>query len=182
MYLQKIETALLKCIATGFYIGYVPLMPGTATSAAITLLYVAQPEQTWYIKIFIFAVLVGTYAAHRHTQVIKKKDSPTIVIDEVAGMALALAIAQPTGWYILAVFGLFRLLDILKPWPISALEKLPGGIGIMADDIAAGACAGGIFKLVILVLEKLALLSLFQGGLLSKIPLVNKVPVINTLF
>lgn len=182
MYIQKFEDALLKFIATGCYTGYVPLLPGTAASAAITLLYVAQPEQIMYIKIFIFAALVGTYAAHRHTQTINKKDSPTIVIDEIAGMALALAIAEPVGFYALAVFGLFRLLDILKPWPISALEKLPGALGIMADDIVAGACAGGIFKLTLWILSKLALLAFFQGGLLSKIPLVNKIPVISTLF
>lgn len=182
MYIQKFENALLKFIATGCYAGYIPLMPGTAASAAVTLLYVTQPEQTLYIRIFIFAALVGTYAAHQYTQTINKKDSPTIVIDEIAGMALALAIAEPVGWYILPVFALFRLFDILKPWPISALEKLPGGLGIMADDLAAGACAGGIFKLVIWTLSKLALLAFFQGGLLSKIPLVNKIPVISTLF
>lgn len=182
MFLQKFEAQLVKFIATVGYIGYAPVMPGTVASAALTLLYLATPERTLYIKIFMFAALAGTLAAHMHALFIRKKDSPTIVIDEIAGMALALLIAEPIGLWVIPVFALFRLFDIYKPWPISALEKLPGGLGIMADDLAAGACAGGTFALVYWLVTEFTLSMILSGELLSKVPLINKVPIVSTLF
>ncbi|MCL6622919.1 MAG: phosphatidylglycerophosphatase A [Syntrophobacterales bacterium] len=65
-----------------------------------------------------------------------------MVIDEAAGQLVALALLPPTWPAGLLGFLLFRVLDILKPWPLKALEHLPGGWGVMADDLAAGALAG----------------------------------------
>lgn len=70
------------------------------------------------------------------------QDAGKIVIDEVAGQWLTLLIFHQVWWAYLFGFGLFRLFDILKPWPISAAEKLPGAWGVMADDLLAGLMAG----------------------------------------
>ena len=66
-------------------------------------------------------------------------DPSVVVIDEVAGMWIALLGAQHAGWYFLAAFLIFRFLDITKPGPVNRLQDLPGGWGVMLDDVAAGA-------------------------------------------
>jgi phosphatidylglycerophosphatase A len=76
-------------------------------------------------------------------------DPPECVLDEVAGQSIALVVApwltaaQGTAIVAVGAFALFRLFDIVKPWPIGALQRLPGGWGILADDVLAGACAAG---------------------------------------
>ncbi|MBA2565209.1 MAG: phosphatidylglycerophosphatase A, partial [Gemmatimonadetes bacterium] len=75
------------------------------------------------------------------------RDAPSITLDEAAGMLLALAAAPPTRGGFLVAFFLFRALDILKPPPASSLQRLPGGWGVVADDLAAGVLAGGVLLL-----------------------------------
>jgi phosphatidylglycerophosphatase A len=96
----------------------------------------------------VAAVAVAAWAVPRTCRMTGLADPPEVVIDEVAGTWLALALvppavaaADPWAACVLAA-GLFRLLDITKPWPLARLEHLPGWIGVMADDLAAGACAG----------------------------------------
>jgi phosphatidylglycerophosphatase A len=84
-------------------------------------------------------------------------DHPAIVWDEVIGMALTL-LAVPLTWpqYLLG-FALFRLFDIVKPWPVGALDRqVGGGLGVMLDDIAAGVLAGVTLQLVVLAAQRLA--------------------------
>ncbi len=96
----------------------------------------------------------GGWAAEAYSRERGMTDPSECVIDEVAGQFIACAFA-PRTWigYALA-FVLFRALDIFKPWPIGAAERLPGGLGIMADDIVAGVLAG----LLILILAQLHVL------------------------
>jgi phosphatidylglycerophosphatase A len=75
-------------------------------------------------------------------------DHPAIVWDEIAGMMITLLAAPATWWGVLLGFGLFRLLDIWKPWPIREIDHgLPGGAGIMLDDVLAGLIAAGVLSL-----------------------------------
>ena len=139
-------------IGTGLFSGYSPLFPGTAGSV-IGLGCAALLPREWHYYTIIAAGIfsLGTWAADGLE---KKwgKDAPRIVIDEVAGMILTLApfskdiVLYGTG------FVLFRLMDILKPYPCRRLEKIHGGFGIMLDDIMAAIYACflnyGIFILI----------------------------------
>jgi phosphatidylglycerophosphatase A len=85
---------------------------------------------------------VGAWAAHETAHALGRKDPQIVVVDEVLGQWLALAPVTVLDWkYLLAAFLLFRLFDIWKPPPVRNLEQLPGGVGIVADDLMAGVYA-----------------------------------------
>lgn len=91
------------------------------------------------LVVFVAAVaVVGTWAAHEAERALGGKDPGAIVIDEVAGMTLSVVALPPTAGVLLAAFVLFRLFDVLKPYPANALQRLPGGVGVMIDDLVAG--------------------------------------------
>ena len=131
--------------ATFFGIGLVPLAPGTVASAAAALGYrLVLHGLSWplYSLLVVLLFLAGAVVSERYAAELGRPDPGRIVIDEVCGQLVALAFL-PAGWVPVAVsFALFRFFDIIKPWPIRKLEKLPGGWGIMADDVLAGIFAG----------------------------------------
>ncbi len=132
------------CIALGFGAGLVPVLPGTAGSLVGLLLFFAVRDWPWPAYLWFVAawVVVGALAAHRSARLLGDKDPSCIVVDEIAGMLLALFLL-PAGWaWPLVAFTLFRAADIFKPWPVSfADRRVPGGFGIMLDDLLAGAYA-----------------------------------------
>jgi phosphatidylglycerophosphatase A len=140
-------------IATGCGIGLLPLMPGTWASLA------ALPC-AWVICSFggraalalaaLIAFAVGWWAAARVAHASGAHDPGFIVIDEVAAQWLTL-LAAPLDWrWYVAAFLLFRLFDIVKPWPIRSVERrVAGGLGIMLDDIAAA-----LYALVLLLISQ----------------------------
>lgn len=138
-------------IATAFYSGYSPFAPGTAGSAlALPLaaaLCVAGPA------IHAAALAVVTLAAVPAAGVVASRlgrhDPACVVIDEVAGMILTLLFV-PFSWFaVVAGFLLFRAMDIVKPFPGRRLERLPGGWGIVADDLMAGIYANLVLRALI---------------------------------
>ncbi|RIK94469.1 MAG: phosphatidylglycerophosphatase A [Proteobacteria bacterium] len=138
---------MARLIATWFGVGRLPKAPGTWGSLAALFLGVPillQPHGAALLltgSLIVFAV--GIWAARTYAQSIGVKDPKEVVVDEVAGQWLALTVANPYDpLTLILAFALFRLFDILKPWPISVLDRrLPGGLGIMADDMAAGGVA-----------------------------------------
>ncbi len=104
----------------------------------------------WLGALTIFAAflatVIGIPAATRVAQESGREDPGHVVIDEVAGQWLTLAVCRPDWPHALVALALFRLFDITKPWPIRKLEALPGGWGIMLDDLAAG-----LFGLIVLL-------------------------------
>lgn len=128
-------------VATFFGAGTLSSMPGTVGSIAAYLVAMFVPVSLWLIAV---VTVIGAIAAQKYAVQIGKEDPGEVVIDEVVGMWLALLLS-PGGLPLAALF-LFRILDILKPFPIRQLEKLPGGIGIMADDLAAGLFAALILQ------------------------------------
>ncbi|MCX6565520.1 MAG: phosphatidylglycerophosphatase A [Candidatus Aminicenantes bacterium] len=128
-------------ISTFFGAGYFPIAPGTFASLETALIYGVAAR--WlpllpYLLILAAVFLIGTAAADSTARILKQKDPRPIVIDEVVGQGIALFYAPP-GWeWIAGGFFLFRVFDVFKPWPIRLLERLPGGWGIMADDVLAG--------------------------------------------
>ncbi|MRR37038.1 phosphatidylglycerophosphatase A [bacterium] len=131
--------ALSRLAATFFGAGYAPVAPGTAGSIAAIPLYYLLKRLSWpqYVLSVIMITLVGVFASSR-MEASWGKDPSRVVIDEVAGILVAL-VSRPAGARdILIALLLFRFFDIVKPPPVKNLEALPGGVGIMADDIAAG--------------------------------------------
>lgn len=124
--------------------GLFPWAPGTiGTLAAVPLYLLLRPlPLLWYLGALLPMFLIGVWACGKTARELQAQDPSAIVWDEILGFLLAMT-AAPPGWpWLLAGFILFRGFDILKPWPIGALDKrVKGGLGIMLDDIAAGAMA-----------------------------------------
>lgn len=142
----------LHCLSLGFGTGLMPIAPGTAgTLIAIPIYGLLQGLSLAHYLIFILiAALFGCYLCQRTAKVLKRPDPPQVVWDEMVGYWFTM-IAAPYGWrWIFMGFILFRIFDIVKPWPISWLERsLPGGFGIMMDDIAAGLCAAACLQIFV---------------------------------
>lgn len=128
-------------LATGFGSGLAPLAPGTAGSLLALPLFLplALLPPGWQLAAILAVALCGVLVAGSVSRELGREDHPAIVIDEVAGMWTAL-LALPLAPFVwLAAFLLFRLLDMVKPWPLRLLdERVKGGLGIMLDDLVAG--------------------------------------------
>jgi phosphatidylglycerophosphatase A len=135
-------------LATLAGVGLAPAS-GTVASAVVTAAWMAarpSPAAVWLVAAVL--VVVGLWAAHHECRSTGIDDPSTVVIDEAAGMWLALAAVRPGAWQpALAAFALFRIFDIVKPPPIRQLERLPSGLGVMLDDVAAGLAAYAILRL-----------------------------------
>lgn len=126
-------------VATACGAGYSPWAPGTVGSAlALLILWVAPFSRAGLLVFFVAVTLAGTWAAHRAERRLGVKDPGVIVIDEVAGMTLSVLPFPPTPPVLLVGFVLFRLFDIIKPFPAGASQRARGGIGVMVDDLIAG--------------------------------------------
>ncbi|HEY6308227.1 MAG TPA: phosphatidylglycerophosphatase A [Candidatus Angelobacter sp.] len=132
-------------IATFFGVGYLRPGPGTYASAITAGLWWTASRAippAWLVPVAVFTALAVTLIGIAPSTVVAqesgRKDPGFVVIDEVAGQMIAL-IGLPVNWkYLLAGFILFRSFDIVKPFPLRRLEKLPAGTGIMMDDVGAG--------------------------------------------
>ena len=82
--------------------------------------------------------IVGAWVAGRAEVLLAKRDSPSIVIDEIVGYLISMFMVPVMWGYIVAGFFIFRLFDVFKPWPLYDLQEVHGGIGVMLDDIGAG--------------------------------------------
>ena len=149
-------TRLAVFLATVAYCGYFPIAPGTVGSAAGLVVYLL----VWWthspiLEAGLIAVIfgAGVWAATRAETLLRRAPIPgQVVIDEVLGMLVTLAFI-PVGWSAaLAGFLLFRVFDVIKPYPANRLEKLHGGFGIMADDAMAGIYANLALRLLMWLL------------------------------
>ncbi|MAS78777.1 MAG: phosphatidylglycerophosphatase A [Candidatus Marinimicrobia bacterium] len=128
-------------IATCFKVGYLPLAPGTWGSVfAILLWWAFLKNVNIYIFgiLIIFSFLIGIVASNIVIDQRGDTDPSYIIIDELVGQWLALLFIPQEYFYIVISFISFRFFDIIKPWPISLIEKLPKGLGVMSDDFIAG--------------------------------------------
>lgn len=144
---MAIRGRLATLISTWMGCGYSPKAPGTAGSAAAILIallidHTAAFPPLAYAGLAVALTPPAMWAAGVTAVQLGRKDPQIVVVDEVAGQWLTLAGAHPlNGKSFLAAFVLFRLFDIWKPWPVRQLESLPGGVGIVADDLMAGVYA-----------------------------------------
>ena len=157
--------ALARALATSCGLGEILPAPGTtAGSFPATIVWAALWMVTplWLTfsasaVMVVGVTVVGVWAAGCHSRVVGLEDPGPVVIDEVAGqwvtflVALAFLPASPWGGKLVVVaegFVVFRIFDVLKPWPVRQLERLSGGLGIVADDIAAGVYAGALLAVI----------------------------------
>lgn len=127
-------------IATCGYVGYAPVAPGTFGSAAGLAVFAAvRASESTAVELGVIAALftVGVWSATVAERHFGGVDPGPIVMDEVVGMLITLALLDVTIAGAVVGFFIFRILDIVKPWPSAGFEKLPGGLGVMADDAMA---------------------------------------------
>lgn len=128
-------------VASFGYVGYFPIAPGTAGSLAALALFafirwIGVPAVELSAIVAVFAI--GVWAAHGTEAAFGRKDPGVVVIDEVLGMLITLAVLPLSLLGIALGFLLFRVLDVVKPYPAAQVEHVHGGLGIMADDAVAG--------------------------------------------
>ncbi len=145
-------------MAFGFGSGAIPWAPGTwGTLMAVPFYCVLRELPLWLmVVVVIVAIVLGTVICHTTARDMGVHDCPGIVWDEMVGYWLTLLAAPPQTVYLIVGFVLFRLFDIVKPWPIAWVDKrVTGGVGIMLDDILAAffawCCLHGLVRCVALI-------------------------------
>jgi phosphatidylglycerophosphatase A len=160
-----VKTALADFIATGFYSGRCPWLPGTAGSAAAALLaftfFITFPSINTVkvnIVLALVTIVVGIIAANIVVDAGRygadNKDPKPVVIDEFAGYFVTIVGLQAKPLPFAVAFVAFRIFDILKPPPIKRLEHLPRGYGIVMDDVLAGVYAALLTRAVLVLLAR----------------------------
>lgn len=143
--------ALAVFIASFGYVGRAPVASGTFGSAAGLVVYAAL---RWFnlthleLPIIVGLFVVGVWAASRTARHLGRTDPGLVVVDEVVGMLISVALLQVTVTGAIVAFFAFRVLDIIKPFPAAQSERLHGGLGIMMDDVFAGVYAHLIMRLL----------------------------------
>ncbi|MEZ5560180.1 MAG: phosphatidylglycerophosphatase A [Pseudomonadales bacterium] len=144
-------------LVTGIGSGLARVAPGTWGSAAALAfwwLLLAEAGPVVQLAVIAITVLVGTWLTARVCRRYGVGDAPAIVVDEFAGLWLALVAAPPGPVWLLAGFALFRLFDIWKPFPVGLADRrVKGAFGIMLDDLLAGLLAAGVLQLSFRVLD-----------------------------
>jgi phosphatidylglycerophosphatase A len=159
-----------EIISTGFFSGYLPKAPGTWGSIFATLIFFLTakllphegvlhvgflPVSWWAIALGIFTTLLGIYSSGILAAEWNEEDPQPIVIDEFAGIFFACVFVTPTVPALIAAFILFRIFDITKPGPIGKIQDLPGGQGIVLDDVLAGIFAAPLAFAAELLLKRI---------------------------
>jgi phosphatidylglycerophosphatase A len=152
---KRLCNQIILFIAQGAYSGRVPGAPGTAGTFTGVFLYLFLKDFAvgWYIGACIVTAGIAVWSAHEAEKVLGSKDHPSIVIDEIAGFLVAMAMAPPSWGFIALGFILFRVFDIVKPFPLKKIQNLHGGLGVVADDIGAGIYANVSLRIISEVLN-----------------------------
>lgn len=141
---------LVEVIATFFYLGYSPIAPGTAgTLGAVLPFYLLSHfSHPIYFLVLLGFIILAIWASTEACAVFGESDPSQVVVDEVCGYLVTMFLVPTSMVNIILGFFLFRCFDVLKPPPIRRLERLPGGFGIVADDLAAGIYSNIILQFI----------------------------------
>jgi phosphatidylglycerophosphatase A len=142
--------SLSLAVATACGVGYVPIAPGTFGSAVGLLIWAVLPiSATAQGAVIVVLMIAGTLSGQVAERHFGRIDPAPVVIDEVLGMLVTLYLV-PVEWVGAGVgFLLFRLADVVKPFPADRLERLPGGLGVMADDVMAAIYANLVLRAIL---------------------------------
>ena len=141
-------------LATCGYVGYAPVAPGTFGSAAgLAIFVLVRASGSMYVELATIVVLfaVGVWSGTEAEQHFGGVDPGPIVLDEVVGMLITLALLPVNAMGAFVGFIVFRALDVVKPWPSGRFERLHGGLGIMADDAMAAVYGNVLMRIFIAV-------------------------------
>ncbi len=141
-----------KLIGSGFYTGFIPVVSGTFGSMAALLIYWIPGFEKWYVIIpaIVLSIAYGIYIGNKF-DVVYGKDPSEFTLDEVIGQWIALLFLPKTILISIISFVIWRTLDVIKPFPANKLENLPGGLGIIADDVAASIYTLIIVHIILLI-------------------------------
>ena len=145
----------IKLLASGFGSGLTPIAPGTAGTVVGILLCLLCLPLPWVPRLLVVLALsaLSVYVSGKAEKIYGKKDDQRIVIDEIIGFQVTMLPLMITTLHLCAGFVLFRIFDIWKPFPINDLQRLPGGWGIVLDDVGAGIYAGASLLLLAFFIE-----------------------------
>lgn len=136
---MKLKDRLAAAVASCCYLGYVPYAPGTFGSLfGLGIYFLVRQSQIAVCSAALLVTIIGLLVSTRAEKIFNYKDAAQIVIDEAAGMLIALMFIPPDTWLVWFSFFLFRFFDVLKPYPLRKIQRLKGTWGIMFDDIGAG--------------------------------------------
>jgi phosphatidylglycerophosphatase A len=149
--MNRAAKAVILFISQGAYAGRFPVAPGTAGTVVGVFLYLGMKglPPAHYFAVCVLVILVGMLAAGHAEIILGRTDSPSIVIDEIAGYLTAMFMVPPGWLFIVSGFLIFRVFDIVKPWPLKRLEELHGGAGVMLDDVGAGIYTNLLLQLAV---------------------------------
>lgn len=151
---SPLKDRLALLLSTVMGVGFLPRAPGTFGTLAACPFPWFMAGGSVFLRAGVLCVLaaVAVWAGGRYSGLVGREDPPEVVLDEVVGFLAAALWVPLTWWGISVCFFLFRIFDILKPFPIKSMERtLPGGWGIVADDVAAGLYALAATRLVLLL-------------------------------
>jgi phosphatidylglycerophosphatase A len=160
-FLRRAGDEAARCLASFFYLGYSPVAPGTMGALGGAIVFVLlnlflprwfrpPPPPGYFIFLAVFFIL-GVVSAGRGEKLWNRKDASFIVIDEAFSFFLTMFLLPLRPWIMIVGFLLNRLFDIRKPFPCSYLEGLPGGWGVMLDDVIAGAYSNVLLHLILVL-------------------------------
>lgn len=145
----------IRLVSTFFYIGYIPIAPGSmATLVSGLLCVVFQNNLFLYLCFFGVVTFLGFNVSGKMEGIRKQKDPSCVVIDEVAGSFVAFFMLPLSFPVFMTAFFLFRAFDMFKIYPINKLEELPGSAGIMLDDLAAGLYTNIVMQIAVYFLGR----------------------------
>lgn len=154
MQVGELERKLVLFVVSGAGLGYAPWIPGTAgtvlailPSMGLNLIAAQSPSTAALVLVAAIGCAVGL--STRGAAILRQKDPRIIVIDEIVGFMVANFLAPPGLSALLSAFLLFRFFDIAKIYPIAKIERLPGGAGIVLDDVMAGVYSFVVLRLLI---------------------------------
>lgn len=138
-------------IAEGAYSGRFPFAPGTAGSLVAVLLYLLLKRLplAGYLVVCLLVTGIAIWASDEAEKALGEKDPHRVVIDEIAGYLISMILLPSTWGYIIGAFLLFRIFDVIKPYPLHRLQSLPGGWGIVVDDVGAGIYTNIVLQIVL---------------------------------
>jgi phosphatidylglycerophosphatase A len=145
---------LIKFLASGAYLGYLPQAPGTfGTLWGIPLFYwLSRHSPEVQVGFLVLFILAAVFVAGRAARAWGQKDPSRVVVDETVGYLVSVCGLPFTGFTVLGAFLIFRIMDIFKPFPIRKIDReLPGGWGIVLDDVLAGIYTNILLRLIITV-------------------------------
>jgi phosphatidylglycerophosphatase A len=148
---------LAFAIATVFKAGYIPIAPGTVGSIiGLLIFWLIKDYASFTIEMFVAAALffAGVWASTIVEQVLERHDPGVVIVDEVVGMLVALMLLPPTITVMFLAFLLFRVFDIIKPYPARWCEQLSRGWGIMMDDVVAGLYVNVLIHIILWIVPQ----------------------------